>query len=150
MLALSGSAEHVRRNTEENPEDPVRMRLLALTLEHGRVRPSEVAEELEVSPPSVTRYVHALRKEGQISVVADPDDGRSYLIEVTEAGREVVRQFRDGLVDIFCELLSDWSPKEVATLARLLGRLNEEMTVVSANRRSPRGAKNWWREGSEV
>ena len=150
ISGLATAAEHVKQGIQANPLNPVDVRLLALAEERGRVRPSEVAKQLDISPPSVTRHVQALESAGQLTIVADSKDGRSYLIEITEDGRDFLRRFRNDLIDMFRNLLKDWPPEEVATLATLLARLNGAMAEAVAarnkNQRSRRGGKNRWRQ----
>jgi DNA-binding MarR family transcriptional regulator len=65
------------------------------------VSPTQLATVLRVPPTSISRYVARLVSEGLVRRVPNEADGRSYLLELTEAGRgkvgEIAPRFR-GLV----------------------------------------------------
>lgn len=50
----------------------------------------ELAERERVSPPSMNRTVNCLAGDGYVERHPDPNDGRKVIIELTEAGRDVV------------------------------------------------------------
>ena len=139
-------AQHVRRGTQANPRNPYTIQLLALAEERGPLRPSEVAEQLEVAPPSATRYVQGCERVGHVRVMEDPTDGRTYLIEITESGREVLRTLRGELLDIMRPLVEGWSEDEITALTGLLNRLDEAMAKQQARAEPPNPTKkNRWR-----
>lgn len=137
--------QRVRRGTQANPRNPLTTRLLALADERGPLRPSEVAEQLEVAPPSATRYVQLCERDGHVKVLEDPSDGRTYLIEITDSGREVLRTLRAELLDIMRPLVGDWDPDEVHTLTRLLDRLDDAMAAQQRRDQPGPAKKNRWR-----
>jgi DNA-binding MarR family transcriptional regulator len=55
-----------------------------------RVSPTELAARLRVPPTTVSRYVAGLVDAGLAVRLPNPDDGRSYLLELTDDGRAVV------------------------------------------------------------
>lgn len=141
-------AQHVRRGTDANPRNPYTVRLLALADEHGPLRPSQVAEQLEVAPPSATRYVQGCERAGHVKVREDPADGRTYLIEITDSGREVLRTLRAELLDIMRPLVDGWSQQEITTLTGLLDRLDQAMAERQARPDAGPARKNRWRTGT--
>lgn len=91
------------------------------------VRPSDVATALHLHLPQVSRQVQTLAVEGLVDAVTDPDDRRSRLLHLTDAGRaEVERLVAVGL-GRWREFLADFSPEEVRELARLLTKLRRGM-----------------------
>ncbi|MFB9903743.1 MarR family winged helix-turn-helix transcriptional regulator [Allokutzneria oryzae] len=114
--------EALRRGTAR-AYDPVRVGVLRVAAERGRVRPGEVAEVLDVLPSSVTRHVQVLAELGHLVVTTDPSDRRASLIEVTDSGREQVRQFAEAGAEVFGAVVADWSAEDVRTLTALLDRL---------------------------
>ncbi|SDM22584.1 MarR family winged helix-turn-helix transcriptional regulator [Allokutzneria albata] len=114
--------EALRRGTAR-AYDPVRVGVLRVAAERGRVRPGEVAEILDVLPSSVTRHVQVLAELGHLVVTTDPSDRRASLIEITESGREQMRQFSQAGVEVFGAVVADWSAADVQTLTALLERL---------------------------
>jgi DNA-binding MarR family transcriptional regulator len=143
LSALFASTQFTQRGIAAHPLDPVTIRLLALAAERGTLRPSDAASELDVAPPTITRHVHALERDGRLVAVADPADGRSYIIEVTEAGHTALKEFREDLVARFRPVLEGFDSQEVHTLALLLSRLADSMGSVAVTARV-RAPKNRW------
>jgi DNA-binding MarR family transcriptional regulator len=61
------------------------------------VPPSYAAKELQVPPQSITRAVADLMEAGLVRRVGNAADGRSYSIELTDAGRQARADFRQQL-----------------------------------------------------
>jgi DNA-binding MarR family transcriptional regulator len=55
--------------------------------DHGRLRMSELAELVMLSPSGLSRLVDRLEAEGMIDRVACPEDGRAINATITESGR---------------------------------------------------------------
>ena len=66
--------------------------LLATLHQHGTMRATQLAVQQRLRPQSLTRLIAALERKGLIARRADPDDGRSRLIEITKRGRECLAQ----------------------------------------------------------
>src|SRR4051812_22300721 len=107
----------------------------------GSLTPNEIAGELGVPRSSVTRRVKKLRELGTILIRPDPDDARSYHVQLTANGQDEM----DGLVeqglDRFEAWLSGWTPDEVRTFTALARRLTGEP---SSPQLPPRKGA-WWR-----
>ena len=69
--------------------------------------PAELASAFQVTRPTMTNTLQRLEAKGFITVVANPEDGRSKLVLITAAGR----QARDGavaaLVPLFEKISAD-------------------------------------------
>ena len=72
------------------------LRLLAFT-RHGVLPVGKIGERLQVHPASVTNAVQRLEEAGLVVRRANPDDGRSVLAEITEAGRRLVERCTERL-----------------------------------------------------
>jgi DNA-binding MarR family transcriptional regulator len=138
----------VRRGQRANAADPVTIKLLSLAAERDNLRPQDVVNLLEVTPPSATRYVQMLEKAGQISLTEDPTDGRTYLIRITEQGAEVLAALQEQLRDRMRPVLADWQSADVAQLIDLLGRLNRSMEEQLERRPDRPMRKNRWRQAA--
>jgi DNA-binding MarR family transcriptional regulator len=86
------------------------------------VSPSELATVLRVPPTSISRHVARLVDGGLAVRSPNPGDGRSYLLEVTEAGRTVIRAIVPRVRDVL-ERLSARAP--VDEIEDALVRLEE-------------------------
>jgi DNA-binding MarR family transcriptional regulator len=56
----------------------------------GPVSPSTLAAKLAVPPTTISVYVSRFLEQGIVRRLPNPGDGRSYLVEVTDEGRELV------------------------------------------------------------
>jgi DNA-binding MarR family transcriptional regulator len=101
-----------------------------------------LAVELGVHQSTITRQIRSLEDAGQVTVLADPDDGRSCTIALTEAGKnEVLRLTQIGL-DRFALFVADWDAEEVRTFTRLLVKLEQSKANVASRERRP-GGRRW-------
>jgi DNA-binding MarR family transcriptional regulator len=57
----------------------------------GRVAPTELAAKLGVPPTTISVYLARFLEQSLVERLPNPDDGRSYLVEPTEEGMDVVR-----------------------------------------------------------
>ena len=78
------------------PDDTVsyaRLRVLnALKCQQEGLTMTKLAEALEVTARRVTALVDALADDGLVERYAHPTDGRSTIVEITDAGREQQQQ----------------------------------------------------------
>jgi len=110
LLALG---PHVGRLTCRAAEacgagSPERGRLLAL-IGPGPHRPGHLAQQLRLSPATVSELVDALVADGLLRREADPDDRRAVVLELTAEGRARGRRYEQAVA---------------ALLAEIVGRLN--------------------------
>ena len=103
--------------------DRTAMGVLRIAATRASIRPTEIAEQLQVHPSSVTRHVQALAKTGRLRTRPDPADGRASLVEVTETGLADLWQLYEQGVDAWQRAVAGWLPDEVRALAAGLGRL---------------------------
>jgi DNA-binding MarR family transcriptional regulator len=90
---------------------------------------SKLASAERVRPQSMGQTVAELESQGLIARRPDPADGRSSLVELTDAGRTELREDRgrrEGwLAEAIEENLSDAERETLDEAVRLLGRLAE-------------------------
>jgi DNA-binding MarR family transcriptional regulator len=72
------------------------LRLLAFS-RTGVLPVGKIGERLQVHPASVTNAVQRLELDGLVERRANPDDGRSVLAFITDAGRVLVDEYTDRL-----------------------------------------------------
>lgn len=102
--------------------------LLARLDEHGRQRPSALAEALHVDLSSISRQVASLEREGWVRRERDPQDSRAALLELTDEGRRVLDDVRRARVAHLRRQLPDWSDEELAHFAAQLHRFRLDVT----------------------
>ncbi|MFC9976384.1 MarR family winged helix-turn-helix transcriptional regulator [Spirillospora sp. NPDC127200] len=116
------------------PVDRAAVPLLRLLAEHGApMRLGELAAQLAVEPPHVTRQVQRLEKAGYVERVPDPDDGRAQRVGLTEAGTAAVECVRAVGRRWVSGALADWSPEDRRLLAGLVHRMVDDFTAYSAS-----------------
>ncbi len=91
---------------------------LATIERHGPLTPSELAARERVQRPTVTRIVYRLEEAGLVARAADPGDGRSSLVSITPAGRELLAAARTRKDAFLSERLEALGPEDRATLER--------------------------------
>jgi DNA-binding MarR family transcriptional regulator len=98
--------------------------LRALALAGDALPLGHLAERLACVKSNVTQLVERLEADGLVSRAPDPNDRRSRLAAITDAGRRAcedgLRIQRDAEKDFFGAL----TPDEAAQLARLIGKLD--------------------------
>ncbi|HEY7305320.1 MAG TPA: MarR family transcriptional regulator [Bryobacteraceae bacterium] len=126
LMALVGSVLRAQRHGPA-----AALSILRTIGTRGRVRPSDIANELGVHQSTITRQVRALQDAGQVEVEADPDDGRSCFISLTKPGWEEMRRLTEVGLSRFALFVADWDAEEVRTLARLLAKFETSKAEVA-------------------
>jgi DNA-binding MarR family transcriptional regulator len=83
-----------------------------------------LARELHLDSSTVTRQVSTLESAGFVTRQVDPNDGRSWLIDLTPEGRKEMRTVERGRRRAIDSMLADWQSEEVGDLARTISQLN--------------------------
>jgi DNA-binding MarR family transcriptional regulator len=108
--------------------DKAGLRLLRHLTEHGDLRLSGLASLAAVDVSTASRQVAHLQEQGLLTREPDPGDRRACVLRVTPAGQNAVERLRQAHRDVMCDLLADWSVADRRELARLLARLNEDIS----------------------
>jgi DNA-binding MarR family transcriptional regulator len=127
-LAIARTARRLRQ--EAGGElSPSQTTALATIDRHGPLTPSELALRERIQRPTVTRIVARLEEAGLVRRTRDPQDGRSSLVALTPAGRELLARGRTRKDAYLARRLRELDGEERATLQRaaaILERLLEE------------------------
>lgn len=86
----------------------------------GEARPGELARIEGIAAPGMTRLLGDLESRGLVARSADPDDGRSQLIRLTEAGVAAVAEARAARAVGVAGILAEVSPEDREVLERAL------------------------------
>jgi DNA-binding MarR family transcriptional regulator len=127
-LAITRTSRRLRQEAGTRLS-PSQASALASIDRFGPLTPSELADRESVQRPTVTRLLVRLEAAGLIARAADPGDGRSSLITVTPAGRDLMRELRLRKDAFLARRLDQLGADERATLDRaaaILERLLEE------------------------
>jgi DNA-binding MarR family transcriptional regulator len=82
----------------------------------GPLRLTALAAKEGISQPSMTQLIKRLERQGLVARVADPEDGRATLVEVTDHGQEVIDDRRRVRRQRLDELLETLTPEEANAL----------------------------------
>jgi DNA-binding MarR family transcriptional regulator len=85
----------------------------------------ELCRVLGYDSGAMTRLLDRIERKGLVRRVANPDDRRSYLIELTEESAALVPKARRLVQKVFGTLLQGFSDREAATLKSSLEKILE-------------------------
>ncbi|MFF4402806.1 MarR family winged helix-turn-helix transcriptional regulator [Streptomyces sp. NPDC001480] len=108
-------------------ERPALQILLTLLGAGGPLRVGEIAAEMQVEGPHVTRHAQRLEKKGLVQRVVDPQDRRARLIELTPEGGALARRYRSVVMNWLARAIVDWSEQDRDELVRLATRMVDDI-----------------------
>jgi DNA-binding MarR family transcriptional regulator len=113
-------ARSARRLRQEAGEDlsPSLTAALATIDRHGPLTPSELADRERVKRPTATRIIARLEEAGLVDRARDPHDGRSSLVALAPAGRELLARVRTRKDAYLARRLRGLDAEDRATLDR--------------------------------
>jgi DNA-binding MarR family transcriptional regulator len=94
--------------------------------------PSEISERTLTSSATMTATIDALERHGWVRRVANPDDRRSLLVEITDEGQAVTDRFLPGIRKIDVAVLAGLSSAERTTLLKLLAKVLNQLATIAA------------------
>ncbi|GAA4246321.1 MarR family transcriptional regulator [Dactylosporangium darangshiense] len=108
----------------------------------GRLRMTDLADGVVYSRSGLTYQAGLLDRRGLITRSPSPDDERSVIVSITEAGRDLVARVLPGHVDSIRRLLFDaMSDGDLAVLGDVLGRVREHMRAAPPRSARPRAGR---------
>ncbi|MFI9624079.1 MarR family winged helix-turn-helix transcriptional regulator [Streptomyces sp. NPDC052042] len=93
----------------------------------GPVRQSELIKVMDLDPSTITKMLQRLEQAGHVRRSPDPDDRRAVLVEATEESCALYAAVEQAWTDLEGLTLAGLDPAERAELARLLGRIEENL-----------------------
>lgn len=124
VVALFTVQESTARATRKNKNASL-LRLLQAIATGEPVRPSELANQLEVHQSLITRQIRELEEMGKVSVSPDPKDGRAFVVSLTDLGGKQVAELTEVGMQRFMGFVRGWDPDEVREFTRLLWKFHE-------------------------
>lgn len=104
---------------------PARYSALASLRFHGSKNVGELAADERVKPPSMTRLVRDMRRDGLIAASPDPDDGRGVLVEMTPAAIRLFDVIRAEKIGLVASYLATLPPDLRIAIRRAFAALDE-------------------------
>lgn len=100
-------------------------RVLRVLAERGTSDPKDLAQEACLLNPSLTRIMQLLEKKGLIVRKGHPSDRRKVLLDVTDEGRALLKEFAPESQAIFARLEEQYGRERIDQLLDLLNALSE-------------------------
>ena len=138
LVDLAALATHLRltvfrtsrtlRRESQTGLSPTLLAALSTIDRHGPMTPGDLAAHEQVRKPTVTRILAALVEEGLIERTIDPLDRRVAWVQLTPAGRTLLRTVRRRSDRYLARRLGQLDPGDIDTLERaaeILDRITE-------------------------
>jgi DNA-binding MarR family transcriptional regulator len=112
-----------RRLRQQAPDgiSPSQLSVLSTLESRAELSLSELAEAERVRPPTITRVVALLEEAGLIRRTADPQDRRSFRVELTASGHRLIERNRKQKNAYLARQISKLSEEDVRVLDRAAG-----------------------------
>ena len=119
---LHSAAIHLLRRLRVEDEalgiSAPRLSVLSVLVFAGPMRIGELALAEQVEPPTMTRLVDGLQRDGYVAREPDPDDARAVRVRATDAGTAALTEGRRRRVAAFSDLLKALPQRELTALDR--------------------------------
>jgi len=110
-------AYHLRTPATRSGITPTRLAALAAVARYPEgLRQGDLAELMNVSPPSMTRLVEIMSEAGWVVRDRDPSDHRALLLVLTPVGQKTLDTLRSESASVLSAELADLSEAERAVL----------------------------------
>ncbi|MCL1913297.1 MAG: MarR family transcriptional regulator [Eubacteriaceae bacterium] len=107
------------------------MKLLSILWSNNDINAKELAELMEIRPPSLSDALDRAEKRGEITRVRDAKDLRVYRIRLTDLGRQQVSSRRSEYEKVQQEIESCLTQEEKQVFIGLCKKLSERLADLS-------------------
>jgi len=114
----------------------------------GPARLTTLSEAIHVSQPAMTQLIQRLERRHLVARVADPEDGRATVVDVTETARELLRRLRHEDNEKLATLLATLSASDQEALrlamyvaGPIIQRLNDNAALIAQTTTGSRNAQ---------
>lgn len=97
--------------------------LTHLTRLPGSHTPTEITDAFQVTKGAMTHTLGLLTKNNWVSIINNPQDGRSKQVEITKAGQEIFIQTIAKLGPYFTEMATNFPEDEIKNLTQTLEKI---------------------------
>jgi MarR family transcriptional regulator, transcriptional regulator for hemolysin len=105
---------------------PVWLVLISLKTQRS-ANQRQIAEAIGIQGATLTHHLNAMEADGLITRRRDATNRRVHVVELTQAGEALFQRLRAAAVAFDRQLCAGLSDEEVATLARVLDRLRDNV-----------------------
>jgi DNA-binding MarR family transcriptional regulator len=146
----------IRFRHSETPITPVQGGMLVVIAANPGLTQTELARMMNVEGPTLMQSIDRLEQQGYLQRVRRPGDRRSYSLQLTPLGGEVLAAIEAFLPVRDEDMLADLTPQEVEVLTGLLTRIVErghrrlrELQSETQDETQPRGRSRAARRAPE-
>lgn len=101
--------------------------LSAIQASGGKASQAEIAQRLNIRPPSLSEAVRYASQKGLVEQVGVEEDRRLKRLRLTTAGRRAVHEVLESVREAESEMVSECAPEEIAEAVQLLRRINRNL-----------------------
>ena len=94
----------------------------------AQVKVSDISDALNLPRPGVTRTVKDMEAKGYLKKQASTEDGRVTYLSVTEAGRQLSREYDTEFFQGLAPALAEITDEEAETMIRTIEKLYQVMS----------------------
>lgn len=105
-------------------------RLVAVIAETGGISQQAIGAKTLMDKVTVSRAAIALVDRGLLARRGNPDDRRSHLLELTDAGRDLYAAVAPKALDLESRIFSAFDPAEVAQFMEMLRRIESATLAI--------------------
>lgn len=116
------------KQLEDLPLDRYFYPLVLIDEAEGPITQKELAERIMTDKVSVLRMVDHLSEKGMLVRRCNPDDGRSYHLELTDEGKALLPRIRKAIEDANRISLQGFTEEEVSDFENGLRRVMKNLT----------------------
>src|SRR5262249_57446714 len=128
LLALIAISRRLRAPGVRQPLEPGAFLVLHTVACHGPVRPSELADRLQLDASTVSRHLRNLEQAALVVRGADPNDRRAARVCVSAAGQTVLDEGFQARQALISRAFAAWAVEDREALVSLLTRLADDMS----------------------
>ena len=86
-----------------------------------------LAENMQVSMPTISGIVDRLAQANYVKRIADETDRRQVKVELTKQGREFIARFQQAVSERWQEVLKALGAKDIESFYRVVTKLKEAL-----------------------
>lgn len=110
--------------------------IIDLLANNKSMTPSEIARELGVRPPTITKSINRLAEQGFVERTVGHADGRQVRIELTSAGKDVLKKMKKAARKAEKQSLKGLSKNQVSELATSLQSISDVLAARDEKKRT--------------
>ncbi|MBN2205724.1 MAG: winged helix-turn-helix transcriptional regulator [Thermoleophilia bacterium] len=127
--ALRLHRQFMARRLGETDLHPGQAACLGVLAHRDGIAQRDLAEALHIAPPTLSRMLQSMEKNGVVERRDDEADQRLSRVYMTDAGRTVAREMRAAMADHIPVAVAALSDDERVELARLLDKLSASIAL---------------------